>query len=149
MLAFPTRAVRSTVALALALACGCRDKGGTTAGGPAPTVADVEKVLRASWDKAPGTYQPKVTLTVNSCRFGNAYPATAQQVQVEGVPAGETVTPAVVDFTVRTFYTPQVRAMHMVRDATVYHNHMGEWAVVTGVPQTEDTATMEPATPAK
>ncbi len=53
---------------------------------------------------------PKSVLTLNDVRIGKAYKATAQEVQVEGIPKGATVTPLVVDFTVRTYYINETQA---------------------------------------
>lgn len=111
----------------------------------APSHAIVEKVLKTGWDRAASSINPRAALTLNSVRFGPAYKATAQEVQVEGFPAKGTVTPAIVDFTLRTYYDSGTSAMHMVRDARVYKDKMGDWAVMTGSPKGEDTKTQEPA----
>lgn len=111
----------------------------------APNHAIVEKVLKAGWDKSASSINPRSALTLNSVRLGPAYKATAQEVQVEGFPENGLVTPAIVDFTVRTYYTGETQAMHRVRDARVYKDKMGDWAVMTGSPKGEDTRTKEPA----
>lgn len=111
----------------------------------APSHAIVEKVLKAGWDKAASSTNPRSALTLNSVRLGTAYKATAQEVQVEGFPAQGTVTPAIVDFTVRTYYTGETQALQRVREARVYKDKMGDWAVMTGSPKGEDTRTREPA----
>src|SRR4051794_32736515 len=70
----------------------------------APTKVIVEKVLKSRWDKSGASYPNlRVVLTLNDVKFGKAYVATAQEVQVEGIPKGGMVTPAIVDFTVRTY----------------------------------------------
>lgn len=111
----------------------------------APNHAIVEKVLKAGWDKAASSTNPRSALTLNSVRLGTAYKATAQEIQVEGFPAKGTVTPAIVDFTVRTYYNGETQAMRRLRDARVYKDKMGDWAVMTGSPKGEDTRTIEPA----
>ena len=107
----------------------------------APSHAIVEKVLKGSWDKSA---IPKSVLTLNAVKFGTAYKATAQEVQVEGIPKGM-VTPAIVDFTVRTYYNSETQALRRVREARVYKDKMGDWAVMTGSPKGEDVSTKEPA----
>ncbi len=111
----------------------------------APNHAIVEKVLKASWDKSASSTNPRSALTLNAVRLGPAYKATAQEVQVEGFPANGSVTPAIVDFTVRTYYTGETQALRRVRDARVYKDKMGDWAVMTGSPKGEDVRTKEPA----
>jgi len=107
----------------------------------APTQADVQKTMKEYWDKAG---PPKSVLTLNAVKFGPAYKATAQEVQVEGIPRGM-VTPAIVDFTVRTYYNSETQAYRRVREARVYKDKMGDWAVMTGSPKGEDVGTKEPA----
>ncbi|MES2153089.1 MAG: hypothetical protein V4508_25195 [Pseudomonadota bacterium] len=131
--------LKSAVIAALLLAAGM-----ASGAVPAPTQEIVEKVMKNGWDKAATTLNPKSVLTLNSVKFGKPYQATAQQVQVEGVPAGATVTPAIVDFTVRNFYNGATQAVHRVREASVYKDKMDEWAVMTGSPKGQDTTTSEP-----
>ena len=116
----------------LASACGAAD---------APTQAIVERAMKQTWDKSG---PPKTVLTLNAVKFGSAYKATAQEVQVEGIPGGM-VTPAIVDFTVRTYDTRETQALKRVREARVYKDKMGDWAVMTGSPKGEDVRTTEPA----
>jgi len=111
----------------------------------APTKEIVEKVLKSSWDKSGANYpNVKVVLTLNDIKFGKAYMATVQEVQVEGIPKGAMVTPAIVDFTVRTYYNTETQAVRRVREARVYKNKFDEWAVMTGSVRGEDTTTKEP-----
>lgn len=107
----------------------------------APSHAIVEKVLKSSWDKSA---VPKSVLILNAVKLGSAYKATAQEVQVEGIPKGM-VTPAIVDFTVRTYYNSETQALRRVREARIYKDKMGDWAVMTGSPKGEDISTKEPA----
>jgi hypothetical protein len=105
-----------------------------------PTQADIEAVMKEGWDKAG---PPKAVLTLNSVKFGKPYKATAQEVQVEGIPRGM-VTPAIVNFTVRTYYDSETQALKRVREARVYKDRFGDWAVMTGSPKGEDVTTVEP-----
>jgi hypothetical protein len=111
----------------------------------APTREIVEKVMKGNWDKVKSGSTPKSVLTLNEVRFGKPYQATAQEVQVEGIPKGASVTPIVVDFTVRTYYTSEVQAVRRVREATVYKDKMDDWSVMTGSAKGQDTTTREPA----
>ena len=115
------------------------------AGGEAPTQAIIEKVLKSSWDKAESHTNPRSVLTLNDGKFGTSYTATLQQVQVEGIPQGATITPVVVDFTVRTYYSGETQAVRRKREAGVYKDKFNEWAVITGAVKGEDTTTKEPA----
>ena len=112
-----------------------------SAAAEAPSHAIVETVLKGKWDKSA---IPKSVLTLNAVKLGPAYKATAQEVQVEGIPKGM-VTPAIVDFTVRTYYNSETQALRRVREARVYKDKMGDWAVMTGSPKGEDVSTKEPA----
>lgn len=96
--------------------------------------------MKQSWERGG---PPKASLTLNSVRFGKAYRATAQEVQVEGIPRGM-VTPAIVDFTVRTYYGSETQAYRRVREARIYKDKMGDWAIMTGSPKGEDVSTSEP-----
>lgn len=111
----------------------------------APTKAIVEAVLKSYWDKSEASYpNVKVSLTLNDVKFGQSYVATLKEVEVEGFPRGGIVTAAIVDFTVRTYYTKETQALRRVREARVYKDKFGEWAVSTGSVRGEDTTTIEP-----
>ncbi len=103
----------------------------------------VEKVLKSSWDKEASSTNAKSTLTLNELKLGPATRATLQEVQVEGIPDNSMVTPAIVDFTVRTYYTSGTQAVRRVREARVYKDKMGEWAVLTGSVKGQDTTATE------
>src|SRR5687767_8951070 len=91
---------------------GVKAKSQTQTGRAAPTKEIVEKDLKSGWDKSGANYpNVKVVLTVNEVKFGKAYVATVQEVQVEGFPKGGMVTPAIVDFTVRTYYNSETQAV--------------------------------------
>jgi len=111
----------------------------------APTQAIVEKVMKSRWDKAATSSNAKSVLTLNEVKFGKAYKATAQEVQVEGIPQNGMVTPAIVDFTVRTYHSNQTQAVRRVREARVYKDKMNDWAVMTGSVKGQDITTQEPA----
>ena len=64
--------------------------------------------------------------------------------QVEGIPEGAIVTPAIVHFTVRTFYNSETQALRRAREARVYKDKFDEWAVMTGKVIGQDTTTAEP-----
>jgi len=110
----------------------------------APTSDIVQKVLREAWEKPATKFAPKCTLVLNSVKFGKPYKATAQEVQVEGLPDGANVTPAIIDFTLRTFYNSETQVLRRVREATVYRDKFEEWAVMTGSARGEDQRTTEP-----
>lgn len=101
--------------------------------------------MKGTWDKAASSLNPKSVLTLDSVKFGQAYTATAQEVQVEGFPEKTTVTPAIVEFTVRTYYTGETQALHRSREARVYKDKFGEWAVMTGAVKGQDSTKIEPA----
>ena len=133
------------LALQVALAGGLLSAQGTHAASDAPTQAIVDGVLKRDWDKAGTPMHPRSALTLNTVKFGKATVATLQEVQVEGVPAKAMVTPAIVDFTVRTYYDKETQAVRRVREARVYKDKMDEWAVMTGSVRGQDTTTKEPA----
>ena len=115
------------------------------AAGEAPTQAIVEGVMKQAWDKTATSLHPRSVLTLNSVRLGTAYKATLQEVQVEGLPAKAMVTPAIVDFTVRSYDKNETQAVRRVREARVYKDKMGDWAVMTGSVKGQDSTTNEPA----
>ena len=110
-----------------------------------PTQQVVEQVMKGRWDKSKTATSPKSALTLNSVKFGKPYKATAQEVQVEGIPQNAMVTPAVVDFTVRNYHSNQTQAVRRVREARVYKDKMNEWAVMTGSVKGQDVTTQEAA----
>ena len=111
----------------------------------APTQEIVEHALQSKWNRSATSSTPKALLTLNSVKFGKASKATIQEYEVEGIPKGAMVTPAVVDFTVRTYYSSETQAVHRVREAFVYKDKMDEWAVMTGSVKGQDATTKEPA----
>lgn len=110
-----------------------------------PTTQIVEKNLKSRWDKSATSSNARAALTLNEVKFGKHYKATLQEVQVEGIPDKAMVTPAVVDFTVRTYYSNQTQAVRRVREARVYKDKMDEWTVMTGSVKGQDSTTREAA----
>jgi hypothetical protein len=122
----------------------CGAESSTQRAADEPTKEIVEKVMKARWDKKASPSDVRAALTLNSVKFGKPYTATAQEVQVGGFPEGATVTPAIVDFTVRTYYNTETQAFHRVREASVYKDKFNEWTIVTGSPRGQDETTTEP-----
>jgi hypothetical protein len=133
-----------SVLVSIVFCSACGHAGNPTASA-APTKDDVETILKRSYDKAAAPSVAKQSLTVNGVKFGKAYTATLQEVQVDGVPHGANVTPAVVDYTVRTFHADSTHLIQRVREARVYVGKMGDWVVKTGSPVGEDVNGVEPA----
>lgn len=121
--------------------------GFSQAQGDSPTRDIVETVLKSSWNRQATDFTPRAELTLNDVRFGKSYRATLRDTQIDRIPEGAMVTPAIVDFTVRTFYTDQTQAIRRQREARVYQDNMGDWAVMTGSVKGQDTTTSEPAAP--
>lgn len=109
-----------------------------------PTREDVEKAMRASWEKAGDNLSPRTTMEFNEIKFGSTYPANEQNA-IDGIPPDGQVTAALIDFTVRTYHSDTTRAVRRKREAAVYLDKFGEWAVMTGQVRGEDTSTEEPA----
>lgn len=124
--------------LLVVLLCACGSSGAQ------PAREDVERALRETWEKAGDNFSPRTTIEFNEIKFGNTYPANEQDV-INGIPPGAAVTAAIVDFTVRTYYTDTTKAVRRKREAAVYQDKFGEWAVMTGQVRGEDTSTDEPA----
>lgn len=112
--------------------------------GPKPSPGEIEKVMHATWDKEKTSLSPREAVTINSIKIGDTYPANEQDV-VDGVPPKAAVTAALIDFTVRSYYTNETRAVRRTREAKVYKDKFGEWAVMTGQVRGQDTTTSEPA----
>lgn len=109
-----------------------------------PTTADVEKAIRATWEKPGDNFSPKSTVQINSVKFGKSDVATAQEV-VDGIPRDSVVTAARIDFTQRQYYTDKTRVVRRVRDAHVYKDKFGEWAVMTGQAIKDESSEEPPA----
>ena len=111
----------------------------------APTEEIVRQALEGRWNRAATSSTPKSALTLNSVKFGRAATATLQEYQVEGIPKGAMVTAAVVDFTVKTYYSNETQVVRRVREAFIFKDKMDEWAVMTGSAKGQDSTTTEPA----
>jgi hypothetical protein len=125
----------SILTLALLGACG--------GSGEKPTKEDVENALRKTWEKPAMSASPRTALQVDAITFGSSDKPTEQEV-VDGIPRTSTVTAAKVDFTVRQYYTNTTQVVRRVREAHVYKDKFGEWAVMTGQALKDET-TEEPA----
>jgi hypothetical protein len=109
-----------------------------------PTEADIEKNMRATWEKPATTLEPRTSLAVHSIKIGSGAVANEQD-KIDGIPPGAWVTIALVDFTVRSYYTDSTQAMHRVRECKVYKDQFNEWAVMISRTRGEDQMTREPA----
>ncbi len=123
--------------LVVVLLCACGSSGAQ------PTREDVEKAMRASWEKSGDNFSPRATIEFNEIKFGSTHPANEQDA-INGIPPDGAVTAAIVDFTVRTYYNDKTQAVRRKREAAVYLDKFGEWAVMTGQVRGEDSSTDEP-----
>ena len=112
---------------------------------PNPQV--MEKLMKGMCNcevEASGAGNTKRRLTLNSVKFTNGYRATAQEVQVEGVPDGM-VYPAMLDWTERAYYNDQTRAIRRVQEAKVFKDRFGEWTYRDTGGRKQDVITIEAA----
>ncbi len=126
-----------TALLAALLLCAC----GSSRAQPARE--DVERAMRATWEKAGDDFSPRTTIEFNEIKFGGTYPANEQDV-INGIPPGAAVTAALIDFTVRNYHSNTTRVVRRKREAAVYQDKFGEWAVMTGQVRGEDSTSEEP-----
>lgn len=127
-----------SILLVAVLLCAC---GSSSA---QPTREDVERAMRASWEKSGDNFSPRTTIEFNEIKFGSTHPANEQEA-IDGIPPDGMVTAAIVDFTVRTYHSNTTNALRRKREAAVYLDKFGEWAVMTGQVRGEDSSTDEPA----
>ncbi len=127
-----------SVLLATVVLCACGSSGAQ------PTREDVERAMRASWETSGNNFSPRTSIEFNEIKFGSTHPANEQD-EINGIPPGGAVTAALVDFTVRTYHSNTTRAVRRKREAAVYLDKFGEWAVMTGQVRGEDSTTEEPA----
>ena len=126
------------VLFAAVLLCACGSSG------TQPAREDVERAMRESWESAGSNFSPRASIEFNEIKFGSTHPANEQNV-IDGIPPGGAVTAALVDFTVRTYNSDTTKAVRRKREAAVYLDKFGEWAVMTGQVRGEDSTTDEPA----
>lgn len=127
-----------SVVLIAVLLCACGNSSAQ------PTREDVEKAMREGWEKSGDNFSPRTTIEFNEIKFGSTHPANEQDA-INGIPPDGMVTAAIVDFTVRTYYTDKTKAVRRKREAAVYLDKFGEWAVMTGQVRGEDSSFDEPA----
>ena len=127
-----------SVLLVAVLLCACGSSGAQ------PTREDVERAMREAWEKSGDNFSPRTTVEFNEIKFGSTYPANEQNA-IDGIPPDAAVTAALIDFTVRTYHSNTTRAVRRKREAAVYLDKFGEWAVMTGQVRGEDSSTDEPA----
>lgn len=140
----PSQAWLASLVLAAGLALSLGASGSAHA--QAATKEVVEKALKAQW--APVTTvtgAQKKSVTVHSVKLGKPAKAALSDVGLDGVPKGATVTPVLVDFTVREYYSDSTQAVRRVREAKLYKDSFDEWRLLSGSPRAPDVRTTEPA----
>jgi hypothetical protein len=90
-----------------------------------PTKEDVTGVMKRSWEQEKG---PKKTVIIHSIKFGTSEKANLKH-QVEGVPKGNTVTNAEIDWTYSKHYTDKTESTRRIMMAWVYKDATGNWRV--------------------
>jgi hypothetical protein len=90
-----------------------------------PTKEDVAGVMKRSWEQESG---PRKTVTIHSITFGTSEKANLKH-QVEGVPKGNTVTNAEIDWTYSKHYTDKTQSVRRLMMAWVYKDAVGNWRV--------------------
>lgn len=90
-----------------------------------PTKEDVTGVMKRSWEQEKG---PKKTVTIHSITFGSSEKANLKH-QVEGVPKGNTVTNAEIDWTYSKHYTDKTESVRWLMKAWVFKDATGNWRV--------------------
>ena len=106
----------------------------------------VEDALRKQWAPVISvTGGQKKSVTVHSVKLGKPAKAALSDVGIDGVPQGAVVTPALVDFTVREYYSTETQAVRRVHEVKVFKNAFDEWALLSGSAQGPDVRTSEPA----
>ena len=134
----------ASLALATGVALGLGASGPAYA--QAATKEVVEQVLKKQWAPVSTvTGAQKKSVTVHSVKLGKAAKAALSDVGLDGVPKGATVTPVLVDFTVREYYSDSTQAVRRVREAKLYKDSFDEWRLLSGSPRAPDVRTTEPA----
>lgn len=109
------------------------------ANGQKPTKEIIMKVMKATWEHAGDSMQPKVTVDFTDIKLGSSQKANYAQ-ELNGIPKGALVTSAKIDFTTNTFYSNTTQKVRRITIADVYKDKFGEWAVM-------NTATTYPDKP--
>jgi hypothetical protein len=99
--------------------------------------------MHSRWDRQASTSTPKATVTINSVKIGSTDTANEQDV-IDGIPRGAAVTAALIDFTVRSYYSDSIEAVRRTREASIFRDKFGAWDVKTGSPRGQDSTTSEP-----
>jgi hypothetical protein len=111
----------------------------------AATKEVVEQALKKQWEPVNSiTGAQKRSVTVHSVKLGKSAKATLSDVGINGVPKGATMTPVLVDFTVREYYNDSTQAVRRVREGKLFKDSFDEWRLLTGSPRVPDVSTTEP-----
>jgi hypothetical protein len=97
--------------------------------GQKPTKEDITKVIKATWEKAASSFNPKVTVDINDIKVGASTKSNYAQ-ELEGIPKSSLVTSAKIDFTENSFYSNTTRKVRRIMEAWVYKDKFGEWSVM-------------------
>lgn len=90
-----------------------------------PTKEDVTGVMKRSWEQESG---PRKTVTIHYIKFGTSEKANLKQ-EFEGVPKGNTVTNAEIDWTYSKHYADKTENTRRIMMAWVYKDGVGNWRV--------------------
>ena len=90
-----------------------------------PTKEDITGVMKRSWEQEKG---PRKTITIHSIKIGTSEKANLKH-QVEGVPKGNTVTNAEIDWTYSKHYTDKTESVRWIMLAWVFKDATGKWRV--------------------
>jgi hypothetical protein len=138
-----TRTIRRITTRAAFASCLALSQFACADAGPAPTAAEIDQVMHGRWDRQATTSTPKATVTINSVKVGSTNTANQQDV-IDGIPPGAAVTAALIDFTVRSYYSDSIEVVRRMREASIYRDKFGAWDVKTGSPRGQDSTTSEP-----
>lgn len=93
-----------------------------------PTVDEITKTLKASWEKAQTANQEKNTININSIKIGASNISTSAQ-QFDGVPKGALITFAKIDFIQNQFFSNETQHTHRIMTAWIYKDQFGDWQI--------------------
>lgn len=94
-----------------------------------PTMNDVTKAIKSTWEKAQTSVEPKKTVTINDIKFGTSEKSNYAQ-QLDGVPKGALITNAKIDWTQNLFYSNETQHVRRIMTAWVYKDQFGEWQIM-------------------